>query len=92
MAAVDERACKEAVERITDRIERNRERIIENTDRLNNHSERIKNLEQYRIRTEVQIDNLIEQVKNLVTTIRWFMGFTISLLAGFFIWYIQNLR
>ena len=60
--------------------------------RLNNHSGRIDNLEKHQSRTEVKMENLIEQIKSLVTTIKWAMGLTITTLLGFFIWYVQNLR
>lgn len=60
--------------------------------RLNNHGDRIDKLEQYQSRTEVKIENLIDQIKSLVTTIKWAMGLTITTLLGFFIWYIQSLR
>ena len=36
--------------------------------RLNNHGDRIDKLEQYQSRSEVQISNLCEQIKNLVST------------------------
>lgn len=59
--------------------------------RLNDHSKRIDALEQFKSSTEIEIRNLIEQIKSLVSTIKWFMGFTFTVLAGFFIWYIQQL-
>lgn len=60
--------------------------------RLSNHSERIDKLEQFESSTRIEIRNLIEQIKNLVSALRWFTGITITTLVGFFIWYIQNLR
>ena len=59
--------------------------------RLNNHSERIDKLEQYQSKSEVEIRNLCEQIKSLVSTIKWSMGLLITSLVGFFIWYIQTL-
>ncbi|NCD00413.1 MAG: hypothetical protein EOL95_12040, partial [Bacteroidia bacterium] len=53
--------------------------------RLNNHSERIDKLEQFRSGTEVEIRNLIEQIKGLVATIKWGTGIVITSLIGFFI-------
>ncbi len=71
-------------------------RIDETLDRydirLNNHGDRIDNLERYQSKTEVEIKNLIEQIKVLVITIKWAMGLTFTTLLGFFIWYVQNLR
>ena len=60
-------------------------------EKLNEHDTRLNNLEQYKSRTEVEIKNLIEQIKSLVTTMRWFMGLFASSLIGFFIWYVQNI-
>jgi len=59
--------------------------------RLNNHGDRIDKLEQYQSKSEVQINNLCEQIKSLVSTIKWSMGLLITTLIGFFIWYIQSL-
>ncbi len=59
--------------------------------RLNNHGDRIDKLEQYQSRSEVQINNLCEQIKSLVSTIKWSMGVLITTLIGFLIWYIQSL-
>jgi len=57
---------------------------------MNNHSERLDVLEQDRSRTEQKIENLCDQIKSLVSTMKWFMGVLITTLLGFFIWYIQN--
>ena len=59
--------------------------------RLNNYGERIDALEQHKSKTETEIKNLIEQIKSLVTTMKWFMGLMVGTLLGFFIWYIQRL-
>lgn len=58
--------------------------------RMNNHSERLDVLEQDRSRTEQKIENLCDQIKSLVSTMKWFMGVLVTTLLGFFIWYIQN--
>ena len=77
--------CNEKHKRIDETLDRH-------DIRLNNHGVRIDNLERYQSKTEVEIKNLIEQIKALVTTIKWAMGLTITTLLGFFIWYVQNLR
>ena len=59
--------------------------------RLNNHAGRIDILEQGRASSDTKIDNLCDQIKSLVATIRWSGGLLVSVLVGFFIWYIQNL-
>lgn len=81
---MDEKLCKARHDRID-------EKFSTNEKRLNNHGERIDKLEQFRSSTETEMRNLIEQIKSLVSTIKWMMTSTILLLAGFLIWYIQNL-
>ena len=83
-----EDVCKEKHKRID-------ERLNVQDKRLNNHGDRIDKLEvkteQYHSKTETQITNLCEQIKSLVTTMRWFIALLISSMVGFFIWYIQQL-
>lgn len=67
------------------------EKFIIQEKRLNNHGDRIDLLEQSRSRTETQIANLCEQIKSLISTIRWFLGLAGATLLGFLIWYIQTL-
>ena len=59
--------------------------------RMNNHGDRIDKLEQFRSSTENEMKNLIEQIKSLVSTIKWMVTTTIMILAGFFIWYVQQI-
>ena len=59
--------------------------------RLGIHAERIDKLEQYQSRSEQKIENLCEQIKALVSTIKWAMAFAFTTLTAFFIWYIQGL-
>lgn len=59
--------------------------------RLNDHGKRIDALEQFKSSTEIEIRNLIEQIKSLVSTMKWFMGLMFGTLLGFLIWYIQKL-
>lgn len=59
--------------------------------RLNNHSERLDELEQYRAQSQTEIKNLIEQIKQLISTMKWAMGLTIGTLLSFFIWFVQGL-
>jgi predicted nucleic acid-binding Zn-ribbon protein len=76
--------CREKHKQIDERFEKN-------DDRLNNHSERIKSLENYKSANEVEIRNLVEQIKNLVGTLKWMITSLVAMLAGFFIWYIQTI-
>ena len=68
-----------------------RDKLETHEKRINNHADRIDQLERYQSRSEEQIKNLCEQIKNLVTTMKWFMGLFVSALIGFFIWYVQSL-
>lgn len=77
--------CEEKHRRIDEKFEVHERR-------LNNHGERIDALEQFKSSTETEIKNLIEQIKCLVTTMRWFMGLIVGALLGFFIWYVQNIE
>jgi len=81
---MEKTVCEEKHKRIDERLD------VHDT-RLNNHSERIDELERYQSKTETQIANLCEQIKSLVTTMRWFMGLIVGSGIGFFIWYIQTL-
>lgn len=81
---MEDRVCIERHKRVNERLDTHERRI-------NNHSERIDRLEQYQSRTEAKIENLCEQIKSLVQTIKWSMTLAVTTLLGFFIWYIQNL-
>lgn len=79
-----EKICEEKHKRIDEKFDTHEKR-------LNNHGERIDKIEQFRSSTEIEIKNLIEQIKALVSTMKWFIGLTFTTLVGFFIWYIQQL-
>ena len=79
-----EKICEEKHKRIDEKFDTHEKR-------LNNHGERIDKIEQFRSSTEIEIRNLIEQIKALVSTMKWFIGLTFTTLVGFFIWYIQQL-
>lgn len=81
---MDEHRCELHRGRMTDAIKRNEIRI-------NNHGDRIDRLEQEQARTITKIDNLVDQIKSLVSVVKWFMGLAGGTLVGFFIWYIQRL-
>lgn len=67
------------------------EKFITQERRINNHSERIDKLEQFKSSTETELRNLVEQIKNLVATLKWMITTAIVSLLGFFIWYIQSI-
>lgn len=66
------------------------EKILRNENRINNHSERIDRLEQYRSETEQQIKNLVEQVRSLIVTMRWFIGLLVGAFVSFFFYVVQT--
>lgn len=76
--------CREKHKRIDERLDNHK-------DRLNNHGNRIDKLEQFRSSTETEIKNLIIQIGDLISIIKWFMGLFGTALIGFFIWYVQTL-
>lgn len=71
-----------------------RKRIEEKLDvhdtRLNNHADRIDKLEQYQSRTEAKIENLCDQIKSLVSIMKWFIGLIVGSFVAFFFYAIQN--
>lgn len=79
----DSLLCAEKHKRIEERLN------IQDT-RLNNHSERIDKLEQRGAKVDAKMDNLCDQVKNLVTTLKWFMGMLLGSFVGFFFYAVQK--
>lgn len=58
--------------------------------RINNHSERIDRIENRQAETNVRMDNLCKSIDGLTSTMKWFLGGTMSVMVGFFIWVIQE--
>ena len=92
MGAIDEALYKERNKYVDDKLETHERR-------LNSHSGEIDELKQYRSRTEEKIENLCDQIKALVSTMNRFIILLITsligmagTLAGFVIWYIQQLN
>lgn len=67
------------------------EKFITHERILNKHGERIDAMEQFKSSTQVEMRNLVEQIKSLVNTIKWLAGLSFGTLLSFFIWYIQKL-
>lgn len=76
--------CNERYDRVDDRLSK-----AEKT--IDSHRSRIGNLEQFRSSTEIEIKNLVKQIGDLVSVIKWFMGLLATSMIGFFIWYVQML-
>ncbi len=83
MAEYNDNLCKERHRRIEEKIEVHERRI-------NNHSQRIDQLEQDRSRADTKIESLCEQIANLVTTMRWFIGLFVGAFVSFFFYAVQN--
>ena len=79
-----DRYCREKHNRID-------EKLAISERRLDNHSDRLDALENFQHSTMVEIRNLAEQIKELISSIKWVAIFTITTLGAFFIWYIQSL-
>lgn len=58
--------------------------------RLNDHSSRIDKLEQRGASVDTKIENLCEQIKSLVSIMKWFLGTTAGALVSFFFYAVQN--
>lgn len=69
------------------RIDQNFEKIDKT---LVTHDKRLDDLEQYKSRTEAQLEALCEQIRNLVSTMRWFMGLLLGGIVGFFFYALQQ--
>ncbi|RXI55555.1 hypothetical protein DP124_01410 [Clostridium tetani] len=66
------------------------DKINTHETRLNNHGERIDKLEQNQSRVDVKIENLCEQIKQLVSVMKWYIGLTVGALVSFFFYTIQH--
>ncbi|BDR73317.1 hypothetical protein K144316041_20250 [Clostridium tetani] len=66
------------------------DKIKTHETRLNNHGERIDKLEQNQSRVDVKIENLCEQIKQLVSVMKWYIGLTVGALVSFFFYTIQH--
>lgn len=59
-------------------------------DRLNNHANRIDKLEQDGAALKTEIKNLCENLKQLTTVMKWFIGLLIGSFVGFFFYAVQH--
>ncbi|HKL43239.1 MAG TPA: hypothetical protein VJ962_11715 [Clostridia bacterium] len=81
---MEKELCDERRETIMDCIKENKKIIAAN-------SIRIGEVELEQSRTQVEIRNLIDQVKSLVTIIKWLIAAILTGFGGFFINYIQGI-
>ena len=83
MSEYNESLCKERHKAINDKME-------VHDRRLNDHSGRIDKLEQRGAGVDAKIENLCEQIKSLVSIMKWFLGTLAGALIGFFFYAIQH--
>lgn len=76
---------------MAEKLNRLIERLDGNDKKIFQHDERIHDLERFRYGTEKQIENLIKQIADLISIMKWFLGVAVTSLVGFFIWYVQSL-
>ncbi|WP_049041855.1 hemolysin XhlA family protein [Clostridium sporogenes] len=77
------KVCEEKHKRIEEKIN------VHDT-RLNDHAGRIDKLEQNQSRVDVKIENLCEQIKQLVSVLKWYIGLSVGALVSFFFYAIQH--
>jgi chromosome segregation ATPase len=82
MNLINPEVCEEKNKSINTRLDTHEKR-------LNNHADRLDEIEQFRARSETQITNLCDQIKSLVTTMRWFIGLMVGAFVGFFFYAVQ---
>ncbi len=71
------KVCEEKHKRIE-------EKINVHDIRLNDHSKRIDKIEQSQSRTDAKMENLCDQLKQLVSVLKWYVGLTVGGLVSFF--------
>ncbi|APC85766.1 hemolysin XhlA family protein [Clostridium botulinum] len=77
------KVCEEKHKRIE-------EKINVHDIRLNDHSKRIDKIEQSQSRTDAKMENLCDQLKQLVSVLKWYVGLTVGGLVSFFLYAIQH--
>ena len=72
------------------RHDRSNERIDINEKRINNHSERLDRIEQVNSKLEERLNNLVNQLEQLNSTMKWFIGLLGGSFVAFFFYAIQQ--
>lgn len=80
---MDNSLCAEKHKRIDEKIDVHERR-------LNNHSERLDRIEQVNSKLEERLEGLIQQLSNLNTTMRWFIGLLVGAFISFFFYAVQQ--
>jgi len=80
---VELKVCEEKHKRIEEKIN------VHDT-RLNNHGDRIDKLEQNQASVNTKIESLCDQIKQLVSVLKWYIGLSVGALVSFFFYAIQH--
>ncbi|MBL7575501.1 Haemolysin XhlA [Peptoniphilus asaccharolyticus DSM 20463] len=80
---MDEKQCEIYRQHLLEKVNRNEIRI-------NDHSKRIDSIEQHNSRTDEKIENLIDKMDNLISTMRWGMGLLVGSFVSFFFYAVQH--
>lgn len=79
----DEKLCKQRCKAVDEKLELH-------DKRLNNHADRLDKLEQNNVENRNDIKHLCEEIKNLVTTMKWFMGLLMGSFIAFFFYAVEK--
>nr|WP_202630103.1 MULTISPECIES: hemolysin XhlA family protein [Clostridium] len=66
------------------------EKINVHDIRLNDHGKRIDKIEQNQSKIDTKIENLCDQLKQLVSVLKWYIGLSVGALVSFFFYAIQH--
>ncbi|WP_434303953.1 hemolysin XhlA family protein [Clostridium botulinum] len=65
------------------------EKIDVHDIRLNDHGKRIDKIEQNQSKIDTKIENLCDQLKQLVSVLKWYIGLSVGALVSFFFYAVQ---
>jgi len=83
--------CGEIHKQVDERLIQANKRLTEHDIVLDQQNGRINKLEVRGATIDTKVENLCDDIKTLVSTIRWAGILAITTLLGFFIWYIQHI-
>ncbi|ACO85706.1 hemolysin XhlA family protein [Clostridium botulinum] len=66
------------------------EKINVHDIRLNDYGKRIDKIEQNQSKIDTKIENLCDQLKQLVSVLKWYIGLSVGALVSFFFYAIQH--
>ncbi|APH14071.1 hemolysin XhlA family protein [Clostridium sporogenes] len=65
------------------------EKIDVHDIRLNDYGKRIDRIEQNQSKIDTKIENLCDQLKQLVSVLKWYIGLSVGALVSFFFYAVQ---